>query len=184
MTKLAELPRADLAYKALHDPLTGLPNRTLFDDRARTALARLRRYGGSLAIFFIDLDRFKPVNDSLGHAAGDSLLVAVAQRLRGLLRVTDTASRFGGDEFTLICEDVGEGAAEAIAERVIEAFAKPFEIGPYDCFLSASIGVVLTRDAAADVADLLRKADMAMYDAKESGRARWVQYAEPLWVPG
>jgi diguanylate cyclase (GGDEF)-like protein len=183
MTRTAKLPRAELEYQVLHDPLTGLPNRTLFNDRAQIALARLRRHGGSLAVLFLDLDRFKPVNDGLGHAAGDRLLVLVGQRLRSLLRTTDTAARFGGDEFTILCEDVDEAAARAVAERIVAAFNEPFELGPYDCFLSASVGVALAHDAHTDVAELLRRADAAMYEAKEGGRARWAVHAEPLWLP-
>ncbi len=118
---------AKLAHQAMHDPLTGLPNRTLFTDRMQLAKARLER-GGSLALLFCDLDDFKAVNDSFGHEAGDRILMQVADRLRSILRPSDTVSRFGGDEFALLCEGVEAEAAERIASRIAEAFSAPFAI--------------------------------------------------------
>ena len=118
---------AKLAHQAMHDPLTGLPNRTLFTDRMLLAKARLGR-GGSLALLFCDLDDFKAVNDSFGHEAGDRILIEVADRLRSILRPSDTVSRFGGDEFALLCEGVEAEAAERIASRIAEAFSAPFVI--------------------------------------------------------
>jgi diguanylate cyclase (GGDEF)-like protein/PAS domain S-box-containing protein len=162
---------ARLAHQAMHDPLTGLPNRTLFTDRMLVAKARLRR-GGSLALLFCDLDHFKAVNDSFGHDAGDRLLVDVAGRLRSVLRPSDTVSRFGGDEFTLLCEGVDTEAAERIASRIAEAFSAPFVIDGNEVSLSASTGIVLTADPEVDPDQLMSDADLAMYAAKQDGNAR------------
>jgi diguanylate cyclase (GGDEF)-like protein/PAS domain S-box-containing protein len=164
---------AKLAHQAMHDPLTGLPNRTLFTDRMMLAKARLRR-GGSLALLFCDLDDFKAVNDSLGHEAGDRLLVEVAQRLRLILRPSDTVARFGGDEFALLCEGVALEAAERIAERIEEAFSAPFLIDGYEVPLSASTGVVLATDPDFDPDQLMSDADLAMYATKQGSRGHTV----------
>jgi diguanylate cyclase (GGDEF)-like protein/PAS domain S-box-containing protein len=161
---------ARLAHQAMHDPLTGLPNRTLFTDRMMLAKARLRR-GGSLGLMFCDLDHFKVVNDNFGHEAGDRLLIEVAQRLRSILRPSDTVARFGGDEFALLCEGVDSEAAERIAARIEEAFSAPFLIDGYEVPLSASTGIVLTVDADLEPDQLMSDADLAMYAAKQRGRA-------------
>ena len=161
---------AKLAHQAMHDPLTELPNRTLFTDRMMVAKARLRR-GSSLGLMFCDLDYFKTVNDSFGHEAGDRLLVEVAQRLRSILRPSDTVARFGGDEFALLCEGVESEGAERIAERIEEAFSVPFLIDDYEVPLSASTGIVLTTDPDVDPDRLMSDADLAMYAAKQRGRA-------------
>jgi diguanylate cyclase (GGDEF)-like protein/PAS domain S-box-containing protein len=162
---------AKLAHQAMHDPLTGLPNRTLFTDRMLLAKARLRR-GGSLALLFCDLDHFKAVNDSFGHDAGDRLLIEIAGRLRSILRPSDTVSRFGGDEFALLCEGVDTEAAELIASRIGEAFSAPFVIDGNTVSLSASTGIVLTTDPEVDPDQLMSHADLAMYAAKQGGGAR------------
>ena len=162
---------AKLAHQAMHDPLTGLPNRTLFTDRMQLAKARLGR-GGTLALLFCDLDQFKAVNDSFGHDAGDRTLVEVAGRLRSVLRPADTVSRFGGDEFALLCEGVEAEAAERIASRIAEAFAAPFVIDGNEVWLSASTGIVLTSDPDVDTDELMGDADLAMYAAKQGGGAR------------
>ena len=142
--KSAEL---ELAHRALHDGLTGLPNRTLFLDRLGHALRRSRRRDRGVAVVFLDLDRFKVVNDSLGHKAGDRLLVDVAMRLSSALRPSDTLARFGGDEMTLLCEDVEDAAdARVIAERLLDTFAEPFLVQDGEAFLQASLGVALSRD--------------------------------------
>jgi diguanylate cyclase (GGDEF)-like protein/PAS domain S-box-containing protein len=167
--KSAEL---ELAHRALHDGLTGLPNRTLFLDRLGHALRRSRRRDGRVAVLFLDLDRFKVVNDSLGHKAGDRLLVDVAMRLSSALRPSDTLARFGGDELTLLCEDmIDEHDARAIADRLLETFADPFVVKDGEAFLQASIGIALARDGFEAADDLIRDADAAMYRAKERGHA-------------
>jgi diguanylate cyclase (GGDEF)-like protein len=167
--KIAE---AQLSHQALHDSLTGLANRVLFMDRLEQALARLERHPAPLALLFVDLDHFKIVNDSLGHAAGDEVLVRAASRLRRALRPIDTVARFGGDEFVILCEGVGgREEAEEIARRVNSAVARPFRVGDQDVVLTASAGIVLTSDRYVDAGALLRDADTAMYRAKERGRA-------------
>ena len=164
----------ELAERALHDPLTGLPNRTLFLDRVQVALARLDRTRQPVAVFFIDLDGFKLVNDSLGHAVGDRMLIDVAHRFRTALRPSDTVSRFGGDEFTVLSENVDERAASAVAERIAASLSEPFTAGGRELYASASIGVTITRDHRVEPDTLLRDADAAMYRAKEDGRGRFV----------
>jgi diguanylate cyclase (GGDEF)-like protein len=165
-----KLTEAKLAHQAMHDALTGLPNRTLFTDRMMLAKARLRR-GGSLGLMFCDLDYFKGVNDGFGHEAGDRILIEVAKRLRSVLRPSDTVARFGGDEFGLLCEEVESEAAERIAERIKEAFSVPFLIDGCEVPLTVSTGIALTTDPDVDPDQLLSDADLAMYAAKQRGRA-------------
>lgn len=167
----------ELAHRAFHDPLTNLPNRALFLDRLTNALARASRSGRTIAVLFLDLDNFKVINDSLGHAAGDQLLVAVANRLRSCLRTGDTAARLGGDEFTVLLEDVPD-LAEAIqvTERVAEALKGPFRIGQREFFVTASIGIALSEGGAERPDDLLRNADMVMYRAKRQGKSRYAVF--------
>ena len=161
-----------LAHQALHDALTGLANRVLFMDRLDQALARLQRNASPLALLFVDLDHFKVVNDSLGHGAGDEVLVQAAERLRRALRPSDTIARFGGDEFVVLCEDAaGRKEAEEIAARIADALARPFRVGDQDVVLTASTGIVIANDTHTDAGALLRDADTAMYRAKERGRA-------------
>ena len=158
----------------LRDPLTGLPSRLSLMSRLEAAIARLQRSGGYVAVLFIDLDRFKLVNDSLGHHAGDRLLLAVTERLRKAVRRHETPARFGGDEFVLICDDVNDPQdAVAVAERLVKALARPFDLDGTEAFVAASIGIALTRDPGASAADLIRDADAAMYHAKEAGGGRW-----------
>ena len=168
-TRLFEAVRA----KSLHDPLTGLANRTVLLDRLEQAQARSQRSGSCVAVLFLDLDRFKLINDSLGHDAGDELLVAVAQRLLTGLRPGDTAARFGGDEFVVLCEDVaGPHEALALAERMSETLLPPFSLAGEDAFVTASVGVAMSSGAGPDAGELLRDADAAMYQAKARGPAR------------
>ena len=167
-----------LRHQALHDPLTGLPNRVLFVDRLSHALVRRARATNGLAVLFVDLDDFKDVNDGLGHAVGDRLLRLVAARLRGVLRAEDSAGRLGGDEFAFLLEDATAARAERVAERILAALAAPFELGEGTATLSASIGIAVRSgpidetDATAAADELLRDADTAMYAAKGMGKGR------------
>jgi diguanylate cyclase (GGDEF)-like protein/PAS domain S-box-containing protein len=159
-----------LERQALHDPLTKLPNRLLLMDRARQAVARLRRSNGPIALLFIDLDRFKAINDNLGHAVGDHLLISVAERLAEMLRDSDTVARLGGDEFVILAEDLDSDAeALAVAERVLHALEEPFQVGSAEVSMLASVGVSISHDPEAEPEDLLREADVAMYRAKGAG---------------
>jgi diguanylate cyclase (GGDEF)-like protein/PAS domain S-box-containing protein len=159
-----------LERQALHDPLTKLPNRLLLMDRARQAVARLRRSNGPIALLFIDLDRFKAINDNLGHAVGDHLLISVSERLAEMLRDSDTVARLGGDEFVILAEDLESDAeALAVAERVLHALEEPFQVGSAEVSMLASVGVSITHDPQAEPEDLLREADVAMYRAKGAG---------------
>jgi diguanylate cyclase (GGDEF)-like protein/PAS domain S-box-containing protein len=158
---------------AYHDGLTGLPNRALFLDRLEVALTRAKRRRSNVAVLFLDLDRFKVINDSLGHEPGDRLLAAVARRLEGALRPEDTVARFGGDEFTVLCEDLGADIEPVgIAERINRSLATPFSLDDREVFLSASIGIAVANSEQASGEALMRDADAAMYRAKERGRAR------------
>jgi diguanylate cyclase (GGDEF)-like protein/PAS domain S-box-containing protein len=161
-----------LAHRAFHDALTGLPNRSLFTDRVGHALARRVREPGRIAVLFLDVDDFKTVNDSLGHAAGDELLVAIAKRLDDCLRGGDTAARLGGDEFAILLEDVSEpDEAAGVAERVIESLRPPFDIDGKRTFVYASIGIATSTGTPGERAEeLLRNADVAMYIAKRRGK--------------
>ena len=165
-----------LAHQAHHDPLSSLPNRALFHELLEHALGRAQRASTALAVLFLDLDRFKVVNDSLGHDAGDALLVVLARRLEGVLRPGDVVSRFGGDEFIVLCEDLDEHSAaqqaSGIAERLIAAVEEPFLLDGDEQFLSASAGLALAFDGTERPEDLVRDADAAMYRAKERGRGR------------
>ncbi len=163
---------AQLIHAALHDDLTGLPNRTLFMDRLETALARAQRHSHTFGVIFLDLDRFKLINDSLGHQAGDELLRAIGQRLSACLRQVDTVARLGGDEFAILLDDYTE--VNAVAERVQTALKAPFDINGHECFTSASLGIALSSAEYSKPEDLLRDADIAMYRAKSLGRRRQV----------
>jgi diguanylate cyclase (GGDEF)-like protein/PAS domain S-box-containing protein len=160
-----------LAHQAFHDPVTGLANRALFAERVRHALARTRRDGEGIAVIFLDLDDFKTINDSLGHAAGDQVLVDVARRLDGCVRASDTAARFGGDEFAVLLEDVAglQEAADA-AERIVEAFTDPLLLEQKQLVVRASLGIAMAHDATIDADELIRNADAAMYIAKRDGK--------------
>ena len=164
---------AELAHQATHDPLTGLPNRTLLFDRLEQALRRAVRSPGAVAVLFVDLDRFKVVNDSLGHDRGDELLVAVAERIRACLRPGDTVARFGGDEFVVLCEGLSEGDdAVGVAKRLKQALVEPVDAGGQEIYVSASVGVAVAREGTT-ARELLRDADAAMYDAKARSGSRF-----------
>ncbi|MEW6471799.1 MAG: EAL domain-containing protein [Actinomycetota bacterium] len=163
----------ELAHQALHDALTGLPNRLLVAQRLDQALERSARGGAAVSVLFVDLDRFKLINDSRGHAAGDELLVTVAERLRRVVRAEDVVARFGGDEFVIVvCEDDAEALeASSMAERILEVLRQPVLVEGQEVFLSASVGIAVA-DGACSPNSLLRDADAAMYRAKEKGRDR------------
>ena len=164
-----------LVYDAFHDGLTGLANRALLLDRMAVAMAARKRGSGQpFGLLFIDLDRFKTVNDSLGHVVGDRLLVAMARQLEGLVRPGDTVARLGGDEFAVLVNNVRDVAdAVHVAERIQASAAKPFSIQGQEVFINTSIGIALSAEAAPDPEGMLRDADLAMYRAKEAGRGRY-----------
>jgi diguanylate cyclase (GGDEF)-like protein/PAS domain S-box-containing protein len=170
--------REQLAFAAVHDQLTGLPNRSMFMDRLERTLRRAEQDARHVALMFIDLDRFKMVNDGLGHDAGDRLLQRVAQRLQGVLRVGDLLARFGGDEFTVLCEVADEGEALEIAARLTSAMDRPLADVGDEQFVSLSIGIALSAGPDTDPAALLRKADIAMYQGKDAGPGRICVYDE------
>jgi diguanylate cyclase (GGDEF)-like protein/PAS domain S-box-containing protein len=172
-----------IEHRSLHDALTGLPNRTLFADRLEQAFERLRRRPSALAsILFIDVDHFKHINDTLGHQAGDELLVAVAQRLHEAVRPTDTVARRSGDEFVVLLDEIAsERDAIATAERIAAGFSRPFVLGLNTHFVTASLGIALA-DGYMSPAELLENADVAMYRAKERGRARYELFDEDMRV--
>ncbi|HOG03979.1 MAG TPA: GGDEF domain-containing protein, partial [Accumulibacter sp.] len=159
-------------HLAHHDQLTDLPNRVLFSDRLFQAIAQARRDRGTLALMFLDLDRFKPVNDSLGHDIGDLLLREVALRLQACApRSSDTVSRLGGDEFVILLAQIDKAMdAVVVAGKVLAALGRPFRIGPHQIEISASIGIAVYPQHGDDVHELLKNADTAMYHAKKAGR--------------
>jgi len=170
-----------LDHLAHHDPLTGLPNRLLFHDRLQHALARAARAGHQLAVMFIDLDRFKNVNDTLGHHVGDELLKQVAALLAACLRDGDTLARLGGDEFIVLLEDVdGERGARAVAEKLMQLFERPALVSGYELFVTGSVGISLFPQDAQDLNMLIRNADVAMYQAKARGRNGYRFYAPSM----
>ncbi len=163
----------ELAHRTLHDALTGLPNRALFIDRLELALARAERHEECVAVLFVDLDRFKLVNDAMGHSVGDEVLIETGRRLRGASRKHDTVARLGGDEFTILCEIRSGEDAGLLADRVLTCFEEPFVHDGHDFHLTASVGIRVS-DASTSTAEiLLRDADSALYSAKQHGRARF-----------
>ncbi|MNZ65268.1 Cyclic di-GMP phosphodiesterase Gmr [compost metagenome] len=174
-TKAEEERIRQMAYR---DKLTGLPNRALAQDRLQQALRKARRMDSQLAVLFLDLDHFKPVNDTFGHAVGDHLLQAVAASLRGTVREVDTVARLGGDEFLIILEDLASPqAAGRIADKLVETLQSPFQVDGHTLQIGTSIGIALFPEDGEDAASLVRNADAAMYRAKDAGRNRYAFHA-------
>lgn len=168
-----------LTHRALHDSLTGLPNRALFLDRLGMALDRARRSGACVAVLFLDVDNFKEINDSGGHAAGDRLLVELAERLRTMLRPMDTVARFGGDEFTFLFEDLtDEREVVLIAERIARACKVPMALDQGEVTVAVSMGIAMVEDPRTPPETVIREADAAMYRAKEHGGGRYELFDE------
>jgi len=160
--------------QALHDPLTQLANRTLFRDRVEHAHARARRHREPIAVIFVDLDRFKPINDTLGHDVGDHVLMTVAERLQGAVRAADSVARLGGDEFAILLEELDDtGEASRIARRIIDAFREPIAVRSGSVTLRASLGIAISDADSNDIDGLIRDADVAMYMAKRRGGGRY-----------
>ncbi|HYS53368.1 MAG TPA: EAL domain-containing protein [Thermoanaerobaculia bacterium] len=177
----SELATVEMEHLAYHDALTGLPNRPLFMDRLIMSLAQASRVNQKVAVFFLDLDRFKDINDSLGHSTGDGLLKAVAERIRRCVREGDTVARFGGDEFTLLIPriDQVEDAAK-IAQKILETLKIPFSIHDHELFVTTSIGISICPNDGSDPETLVRNADTAMYRAKDQGRDNYQLYAPAM----
>jgi diguanylate cyclase (GGDEF)-like protein/PAS domain S-box-containing protein len=172
-----------LQFVAKHDALTALPNRIMFHDRLELAVARAKRNGRRLAVMFIDMDRFKIINDTLGHEAGDTLLREVAKRLTGTLRTSDTVARLGGDEFVVLIEDVSDPVyLGTIAQKLIDALAASFLLSGQEYHVTASIGISTYPDDSEDIQTLLKNADIAMYRAKEQGRNAFQFYSAQMNV--
>jgi diguanylate cyclase (GGDEF)-like protein len=169
----------ELTRRTLHDELTGLPNRTLFWDRLSHRMSLANRRHSGFAVIFVDIDKFKAINDTSGHGVGDQLLIDVATRIRGVLRVGDSAARMGGDEFLILLDDVGSPeAAMVVPNRLVAAFREPYELGSDQRIVAASIGVVVASEEFATADALVAAADAAMYEAKQRGRGQCVLYGE------
>jgi diguanylate cyclase (GGDEF)-like protein/PAS domain S-box-containing protein len=180
---ITERKRAErqLAYIATHDALTGLPNRVLFNDRLNLALAQAQRHQQRLAVLLLDLDRFKDINDTLGHSVGDQFLRATGKRLKGLLRKSDTLARMGGDEFLFLVTEIARADnAIEVARKILESFQEPFLVEDHELRTTASIGVTIFPDDGSDADTLLKNADIAMYSAKQRGRNNYQRYAATL----
>jgi diguanylate cyclase (GGDEF)-like protein len=173
---LTDASTVDAVRQAYHDPLTGMPNRRLFLDRLQDALSHSRRHDEQVTVLFIDLDRFKTVNDCHGHQVGDALLTAVADRLQGCLRPADAAARLGGDEFAVVLENTTAAEGVLIAERIVTSLTMPFLVAGHDASISASIGVALSPRAHTNGEELLSNADVAMYRAKKDGGGRVIEF--------
>ncbi len=183
LNEITQRKQAELYYLAHYDQLTGLPNRMLFADRLDQACREAGRRKSLVALMFIDLDRFKQVNDSLGHSAGDQLLRDVAQRLGNSARDCDTVARLGGDEFAIIAEDLHEGEdAERLAERIVVALRGPFNLMGQEVCISASVGIAIYPRDDAEVSGLLAKSDAAMFEKKRNGRNGFRRYTEGLHI--
>ena len=173
--------KAAASFLAFHDPLTGIPNRALFEDRLEQALANMRRTGAKMARHYVDLDRFKHVNDTLGHPAGDVVIRETARRLSAQVDEVDTVARLGGDEFAVIQFAAGEDdKVKALGQSLVDCLAEPFDIEGQSAQLGASVGVVVVADGDTTAEELMREADMALYEAKDSGRGRYQLFAGEL----
>ncbi|MDF1877137.1 GGDEF domain-containing protein [Sulfurimonas sp. SAG-AH-194-L11] len=173
--------KTKLDYQANHDVLTGLPNRALFMDRLKHALQKAKRNGSVFALLFIDLDHFKEINDSLGHAVGDEVLVEVTQRLNEIIRSEDTVSRLGGDEFTIILEDLSQAQdASLVANKIVKSLSESMTFKEQLLYISSSIGISTYPDDGVSAEDLLKYADAAMYKAKDKGRNNFQYYSSDL----
>ncbi len=178
---MLEHSRAEASYLAFHDALTGVPNRALFEDRLKQALAHVRRSGSMVALHYLDLDRFKHVNDTLGHPIGDELIKAAAQRLSACVTDVDTVARIGGDEFAIIQVGLGDAAlALSLAQTVVEVIGAPFELSGHEIRVGASVGIVVTSDIASVGEELMRRADIALYSAKGDGRGRYHLFIDEM----
>jgi len=170
-THIQKLLLDRLQYLAYNDVLTGLPNRRLFLDRLNTSLSQARRDKHMLAVIFVDLDKFKEINDTLGHKIGDEVLVAVTRCMKGCLREGDTLARLGGDEFTVILPVISHpDDASNVARKFLECYAKPLSIDGHELHVTASIGISIFPNDGEDADSLLHHADIAMYQIKETGR--------------
>ncbi|MGH7415623.1 MAG: putative bifunctional diguanylate cyclase/phosphodiesterase, partial [Candidatus Rokuibacteriota bacterium] len=184
--EINQFPRRldQLARQAFRDPLTSQPNRALFMDRLSHALTRTERRGEQLAVLFLDLDRFKVVNDSLGHGVGDQLLIAVSQRLAACLRPEDTIARLGGDEFAILVEDVKDDKAPtSVADRLTGELQQPFLVEGREVVITVSIGIAMSTAKRMTPEDILRDADLAMYHAKGKGKARYEIFDKSMNAP-
>jgi diguanylate cyclase (GGDEF)-like protein len=168
-----------IRYMANHDPLTNLPNRNYFRRRLPQAISLASRHGRILCLLFIDLDRFKPINDQFGHGTGDIVLMQVAARLRRTLRISDSVCRLGGDEFVILLESTETlDGAISVAQKSIELLNEPIEADDHVCFIGASIGISVFPNDCRDAETMLRHADIAMYMAKKKGRNCWQLYSD------
>jgi diguanylate cyclase (GGDEF)-like protein len=183
-TQAIRLSEERLRHLSQHDVLTGLPNRFLLDDRLTMALKRAGRFDPVLGVLMVDLDRFKEVNDSLGHHAGDLVLCEVAARLLRSVRQSDTVSRIGGDEFLVLLPDLHLAAnAESLAEKIVAAIAEPIDVEGTQVQISASVGICTSPEEGRDAEKLMQCADAAMYVAKENGRNRYQVYCNSMHSP-
>ena len=181
MSVMQKRVESTIRHQASHDLLTGLPNRGLFYDRLSLELINAQRHGEHLAVMFLDLDRFKLVNDTLGHAAGDQLLQSMAQRLQSSLREGDTLARWAGDEFTMLLPQIGSSqTAVRIAQRILDTLSQPFELDKQELHIKASIGIVFAPYDGEDAETLLKNADTAMYRAKQLGKNNYQLYAPSM----
>jgi diguanylate cyclase (GGDEF)-like protein len=177
-TKVDELRelQVELEHQAFHDPLTGLANRLLFMNRVDFVL---KRRTGNAAVIYVDLDNFKPINDTLGHEAGDAVLVGAAERLMGSLRPSDTAARLGGDEFAVLLVDIPEEHIGVVADRIVANLTQPLQVAGSELTVGASLGVASAVSGTLDAESLVRNADVAMYVAKHGGKGRLSVFEQP-----